>query len=210
MKAGFVIGLGLCLMASPVKSYGPAQVGNHMAGFNSQWVRNYEPAKEDGISRVGEPDWEASETVEAAEVQTDAGSAETEPAVPAEAPESTETKKEEGDEAGQEPDEEADGEWISLGDDWVITYYCPLECCNDQWAWQTSTQAPMQLHHTIAVDPSVIPYYSHVRIGGLDYEYVAEDCGGGIKGKRIDVLVANCTIANEMGVDRNVEVWVQK
>ncbi|MCI9067147.1 MAG: hypothetical protein HFI65_00405 [Lachnospiraceae bacterium] len=68
----------------------------------------------------------------------------------------------------------------------------------------------MQLHHTIAVDPSVIPYYTHVRIGGLDYEYVAEDCGGGIKGKRIDVLVDNCSVANRMGVDRNVEVWVRK
>ena len=99
---------------------------------------------------------------------------------------------------------------VSLGDDWVITYYCPLECCNDQWAWQTSTMEPMQLHHTIAVDPSVIPYYSHVRIGGLDYEYVAEDCGGGIKGKRIDVLVENCAMANELGVDRNIEVWVKK
>lgn len=194
MKAGFVIGLGLCLMAAPVKDYVPAHVGNHMAGFNSRYVSDYDPVKEDGVSMVGEPDWDAAEvTAEEQEAPEAAGEPEAETAQP------------ETEEAWQ-----ADGSWVSLGDDWVITYYCPLECCNDQWAWQTSTQSPMQLHHTIAVDPSVIPYFSHVRIGGLDYEYVAEDCGGGIKGKRIDVLVDNCTIANEMGVDRNIEVWVKK
>ena len=191
MKAGFVIGLGMCVMA----------------GFNSQWLRNYEPFKEDGISKVGEPDWEAEEEIrilEESETAVETVHAETEPAAEAEIPAEAGTLQE------TEEAEDADGEWVSLGDDWVITYYCPLECCNDQWAWQTSTQSPMQLHHTIAVDPSVIPYYTHVRIGGLDYEYVAEDCGGGIKGKRIDVLVDNCTLANELGVDRNVEVWVKK
>ena len=129
--------------------------------------------------------------------------------VPASALEADEEPEPEA-ESTEEAQEAAADDWVSLGDDWVITYYCPLSCCNDQWAWQTSTQEPMQLHHTIAVDPSVIPYYTHVRIDGLDYEYVAEDCGGGIKGKRIDVLVDNCTVANRLGVDRNVEVWVKK
>lgn len=105
---------------------------------------------------------------------------------------------------------EEDGEWVSLGNDWTITYYCPLSCCNGSHAWCTSTGAPMQVGRTIAVDPSVIPYYSHVRIEGLDCEYVAEDCGGAIKGKKIDVLVDNCEVARQMGRNKNVEVWVRK
>lgn len=199
MRASFVIGLGICVVA----------------GFNSQLLRTYEPYKDDGISMVGEPDWELTEnTAEEAAAQTAADGADGENGTETDAETAAETAAPENGgeetETGSGEAEEAGGEWVSLGDDWVITYYCPLECCNDQWAWQTSTQSPMQLHHTIAVDPSVIPYYTHVRIGGLDYEYVAEDCGGGIKGKRIDVLVDNCDLANELGVDRNVEVWVRQ
>ena len=190
------------------------------------------PAGRDGVTQVGEPDWETTEeteshadgenTVPNETVEETAGNGNPETAPGSEAAENqaAETVYEENGadhetdqkEAGAEEQAEAvsgNGRWVSLGDDWVITYYCPLECCNDQWAWQTSTEEPMQLHHTIAVDPSVIPYYTHVRIGGLDYEYVAEDCGGGIKGKRIDVLVENCDLANELGVDRNIEVWVE-
>ncbi len=203
MRTRFVVGLGMALLLLGTETPALAQVGNHIAGFDIRWIREYEPSKEDGVSMVGEPDWNAE-----LELKLAAESA-------AKAQAAAESESEAGEalpEAAQEEEEalEADGEWVSLGDDWVITYYCPLSCCNDQWAWKTSTQEPMQLHHTIAVDPSVIPYYTHVRIGGLDYEYVAEDCGGGIKGKRIDVLVDNCSIANKMGVDRNVEVWVKK
>ena len=199
MRTRFVVGLGMALLLLGTETPALAQVGNHIAGFDIRWIREYEPSKEDGVSRVGEPDWNAELELNMAAESDAESDAESEP-VEAQ----TEETKEE------EEALEADGEWVSLGDDWVITYYCPLSCCNDQWAWKTSTQEPMQLHHTIAVDPSVIPYYTHVRIGGLDYEYVAEDCGGGIKGKRIDVLVDNCSIANKMGVDRNVEVWVKK
>lgn len=232
MRKRFVISVGMIFLVLAAGISARAQAGNHISGFDIRWIRDYEPSKEDGVSMVGEPDWDAEpepagpaviagelavnvgQMFAAAEGTPESAGADGEAAVPETAPEAGEGES--GQENPADAEEEtaaweagADG-WVSLGDDWVITYYCPLSCCNDQWAWQTSTQEPMQLHHTIAVDPSVIPYYTHVRIGGLDYEYVAEDCGGGIKGKRIDVLVDNCAVANRLGVDRNVEVWVKK
>lgn len=226
MRKRFVVSFGMILLMPAAGISARAQAGNHIAGFDTRWIKDYEPSREDGVSMVGEPDWDAEfekagPALAAGELAASVGQ------VLVTAGEAQESSGEDGgaaepgaagEESGTEADTEAETDaqeaaadgWVSLGDDWVITYYCPLSCCNDQWAWQTSTQEPMQLHHTIAVDPSVIPYYTHVRIGGLDYEYVAEDCGGGIKGKRIDVLVDNCTIANRMGVDRNVEVWVKR
>ena len=227
MRKRFVISLGMILLTLAAGNPARAQAGNHIAGFDIRWIRDYEPMGEDGVSMVGEPDWDAEpetagsaaaagglaagvgQALMAAGSTPEAGETDGQ----ASSPDGGEAEEDPGlsDTAGEtEAAEAAADGWVSLGDDWVITYYCPLSCCNDQWAWQTSTQEPMQLHHTIAVDPSVIPYYTHVRIGGLDYEYVAEDCGGGIKGKRIDVLVDNCSVANRMGVDRNVEVWVRK
>lgn len=100
--------------------------------------------------------------------------------------------------------------WVSLGNGWTITYYCPLSCCNGKYAGKTSTGAKMRPNHTIAVDPSVIPYGTHVKIDGKDYEFVAEDCGGKIRGKHIDVLVENCSIARRLGTKRNVKVWIKK
>ncbi len=216
MKTGFVIGLGFLLAVSAYtgrigypgsyagqEGYTASGIGSHMAGFDSSYIRMYDPVRADGVSRVGEPDREAAEASpdDSREAAAGAFGLQENP---------SDGQETAGETEAAEAATGTEGEWVSLGDDWVITYYCPLECCNDQWAWQTSTESPMQLHHTIAVDPSVIPYYTHVRIEGLDYEYVAEDCGGGIKGNRIDVLVDNCTVANELGVDRNVEVWVQR
>lgn len=100
--------------------------------------------------------------------------------------------------------------WVSLGKDWVITHYCPLSCCNGSYAGKTSTGAKPRVNRTIAVDPSVIPYGSRIKIEGLDYEFAAEDCGGKIKGKHIDVLVKNCTLARRLGKRTNVKVWIKK
>ena len=51
----------------------------------------------------------------------------------------------------------------------------------------TSTGAIAEEGRTIAVDPSIIPYGSIVLINGN--EYVAQDCGGAIKGNKIDIFV---------------------
>ena len=52
----------------------------------------------------------------------------------------------------------------------------------------------------IAVDPSVIPYGSIVYIKEFDKYFVAEDCGGGIKGKRIDIFMNSQRECNNWGV----------
>ena len=52
----------------------------------------------------------------------------------------------------------------------------------------------------IAVDPSVIPYGSLVYIPCLDKYFVAEDCGGGIIGKRIDIFMNSEAECRKWGV----------
>ena len=79
-----------------------------------------------------------------------------------------------------------------------ITHYCGGSCCNDQWAGVTSTGAPMVEGDTIAVDPTVIPYGTKVIING--HIFTASDCGGAIKGNRIDVFVNDHNRGNNLGV----------
>lgn len=74
----------------------------------------------------------------------------------------------------------------SLGS-YRITGYCPCYQCSEGWGRKTSTGATAQSNHTIAVDPKILPYGSKVMIGGV--VYTAEDRGGGVKGKHIDIFV---------------------
>ena len=70
-----------------------------------------------------------------------------------------------------------------------LTAYCPCKECSGHWGKQTSTGAIATEGRTVAVDPKVIPYGTVivVVIDGVEYEYVAEDCGGLVKGKHIDI-----------------------
>ena len=52
----------------------------------------------------------------------------------------------------------------------------------------------------IAVDPSVIPYGSIVYIKEFDKYFVAEDCGGAIKGHRIDIFMDSEKDCRQWGV----------
>lgn len=74
---------------------------------------------------------------------------------------------------------------ISLGE-FLITGYCDCYECSEGWGRQTSTGAIATPNHTIAVDPNIIPYGSKVIIDGNIY--VAEDCGGYINNKHIDIF----------------------
>lgn len=90
--------------------------------------------------------------------------------------------------------------WKSLGT-YELTAYCSCEKCCGQWAKNrptdqngkpivyTSTGAIAKAGTTIAVDPRVIPYGSEIQIDG--HTYIAQDCGGAIKGNRIDVYFDN-------------------
>lgn len=80
-----------------------------------------------------------------------------------------------------------------------ITHYCPCSICCGPWAdGITSTGVTAVTNHTIAVDPSQIPYGSQVVINGQ--VYVAEDCGGAIKTNCIDIYVATHEEGESKGV----------
>lgn len=69
----------------------------------------------------------------------------------------------------------------------------------------TSTGARPTVGRTIAVDPRVIPYGSRVIING--HTYIAEDCGGAIKGNKIDIFVGSESEAYRKGVYHTNVYW---
>ena len=73
----------------------------------------------------------------------------------------------------------------SLGE-FVITAYCPCEkCCGEYADGITATGTVATEGRTCAVDPEIIPLGTEIEIDGV--KYIAEDVGGAIKGKRIDI-----------------------
>lgn len=72
----------------------------------------------------------------------------------------------------------------------------------------TSTGKVPRVNHTIAVDPRVIPYGSKVFIEGYG-TYVAEDCGGLIKGNIIDIFLSSEAECQRFG-RRHANVYLLK
>lgn len=70
--------------------------------------------------------------------------------------------------------------------------------CNDGNSKVTATNTVPTVGRTVAVDPNVIPYGSEVIING--HTYIAEDCGGAIKGNRIDILFETHQEALNFGI----------
>lgn len=81
--------------------------------------------------------------------------------------------------------------------EFTLTAYCGCSKCSGGWGSKTATGTKCKAGRTIAVDPKVISYGSTLRINGHDY--TAEDCGGAIKGNRIDVYFDSHSEAIEFG-----------
>ena len=64
MKTGFVVALSMALLVAGREFNDPDQVGNYVAGFHMELLREQEPSRADGVSMVGEPDWDAAEASE--------------------------------------------------------------------------------------------------------------------------------------------------
>ena len=60
---------------------------------------------------------------------------------------------------------------------------------------------------TIAVDPKVIPYGTKVYIPRFEKIFVAEDCGGAIKGNIIDIFMNSDSQAYDWG-RRDIEIYI--
>ena len=92
----------------------------------------------------------------------------------------------------------------------TLTAYCGENyphICNDGDSSQTATGTTPVEGRTIAVDPDVIPYGSTVIING--HEYIAEDCGGDIQEKRIDIFFDSHETASDFGIQK-ADVYILK
>lgn len=67
----------------------------------------------------------------------------------------------------------------------TATAHCPCAQCCGKTDGITATGTQATAGRTIAADPSVFPYGTELTINGNTY--VVEDCGGAIKGYKIDI-----------------------
>lgn len=89
----------------------------------------------------------------------------------------------------------------------TATFYCDCPICvGKKSVIRTATGSIPHSKRTIAVDTSIIPMHSIVYIKGLGF-YVAEDTGGHIKGKRVDIFVNNHQQAKKLG-KKSVEIYI--
>lgn len=79
----------------------------------------------------------------------------------------------------------------------IATAYCPCEKCCGKCDGITATGTKATAGRTIAVDPSIIPYGTEIIIDG--HTYIAEDCGGAVKGNRVDIFFDTHEEAKQFG-----------
>ena len=98
-------------------------------------------------------------------------------------------------------------ELVYIGE-YKISHYCAekYEHICGTGSGKTATGTKVTPGRTIAVDPTVIPYGSQVYIEGYGFR-TAEDCGGWVKGKHIDMAVNTHDDAMSSGL-KNAGVWM--
>lgn len=108
-----------------------------------------------------------------------------------------------------EKEQPKEPELVSLGWFNSSAYDRCYDCCektpDNPYYGITATGTVATAGRTIAVDPNVIPYGTNVIING--HTYLAEDTGGAIKGKKIDIFFETHAEALQYG-RRQVEVFI--
>lgn len=90
----------------------------------------------------------------------------------------------------------------------IITRYTSDERCCGKWADGFTYSGTRARYGVVAVDPRVIPLGSLVKVEGFNgVVFKAEDIGGAIKGKKIDIWHYNYDYCIRWGKQRR-EVWV--
>lgn len=92
-----------------------------------------------------------------------------------------------------------------LGKFW-ITHYCPCSrCCGVGGGKVTASGTKPTAGRTVGVNPKLIPYSTHLKVGKTS-GYVAEDTGGGIGWKHLDIFCNSHAEALNAGVGWK-KVW---
>lgn len=86
-----------------------------------------------------------------------------------------------------------------------LTAYCGCSSCSGKWGNKTASGTRAKADHTVAVDRKVISLGTKLKINGEDYK--AEDVGGGVKGKHIDIYFKSHKEALEFGLKKNQKVY---
>lgn len=86
-----------------------------------------------------------------------------------------------------------------------LTAYCGCSSCSGKWGNDTATGTTAKENHTVAVDKRIIPLGTKLKINGETYK--AEDVGGGVKGKHIDIFFESHREVKNFGMKRNQKVY---
>lgn len=89
----------------------------------------------------------------------------------------------------------------------VATAYCPCVKCCGKSDGITATGVKAKANRTVAADPNILPYGTEI-LCSLG-EFVVEDCGGSIKGNRVDFFFDTHEEALKFG-RQEFSIWVKE
>ena len=89
----------------------------------------------------------------------------------------------------------------------VATAYCPCKKCCGKSDGITATGVKAKENRTVAADPNILPYGTEILCGMG--EFVVEDCGGAIKGNRVDFFFDSHEEALKFG-RQEFTIWVKE